>query len=279
MTTGRINQITNFELSKPAERFSALLRFQLIEAFASYAFVFSTIATSCDAKSIPEERRRPSRTASFKPPLRSPASASFLYHATVFIAQPPRRIQHHCTASMSALDVRPTVDSTASHIYSNKPSYGRRLVFATFFFFDARTTSGAYFWGIWLPQESHYCITRVLLRHLATSRESLTTTSREFLSCADANFCSVYLFFNVKTSFNLVFLSLHVLNYAHMNLGDVWWSNKHFIPLASWVATACLFLARSNLHFLTQLKIRHVFLVSNKSWVFSLCLLLLSSQH
>ena len=120
------------------------------------------------------------------------------------------------------------------------------------------------------------------MRHLATSRESLlhhartfeafgylkrvtTTTSREFLSCADANFCSVYLFFNVKTSFNLVFLSLHVLNYAHMNLGDVWWSNKHFIPLASWVATACLFLARSNLHFLTQLKIRHVFLVSNKS--------------
>ena len=190
---------------------------------------------------------------------------------------------------MSALDVRPTVDSTASHIYRNKPSYGRRLVFATFSFstralHHARTCEAfGYLKRVTMPH-ARTCeafgylkrvtnASRAYLRGIWLPQESLTTTSREFLSCADANFCSVYLFFNVKTSFNLVFLFLHVLNYAHMNLGDVWWSNKHFIRLASWVATACLFLARSNLHFLTELKIRHDFSVSNKTWFFSLCLL------
>ena len=154
MTTGRINQITNFELSKPAERFSALLRFRLIEAFASYAFDFSTIATSCDAKSIPEERRRPSRTASSnrrsgpRPLHRFSTTRPCLSHSHPAeyntIAQLP------CLRSMCARrSTRPLLTYIATNLH----------------------TVAVWFLQPFLFRRAHY-IRSVLRRLLATSRES-----------------------------------------------------------------------------------------------------------
>ena len=260
MTTGRINQITNFEPFKARRTlFSvpSLMRYRSrgLDRFA-FRLSLRRATRRASPKSAGVRRDRLS-----KPPLRSPASASFLYQATAFIAQPPRRLQHHCTAYMSALDVRPTIETRPLLTYI-EPNLHTVAVwfFMPFSFFSpcyltrvkklpharhrgiwlpqeslfatsrASKLPHARHRGIWLPQESLFCyLTRVETssressRHLATSRESFLLPHESFQDCANANFCFVYLFFNVKTWFNLDFSFLHVVNYAAMNFDDVWW--------------------------------------------------------